>query len=238
MLLYFVRHGDPIYNPDSLTPLGHRQAEAVAKRLAVHGIDRIFSSTSTRAIQTAEPTSEICKKEITLLDWCNEGHAWNEFAIPIDEKRNTWIFQHPTVAPLLNQRSVFALGEDWHTHPDLAPYHLGDGMARVSREADAFLASLGYTHDRERMVYVCTAPQSERVALFAHQGFGMMFLSAVLDIPYPVLIQRFDLSHSSVTVLYFAESGESCVPKVLTLSNDSHIYRDGLPTRFCNDLLI
>ena len=29
MLLYIVRHGDPIYQPDSLTPLGERQAEAI-----------------------------------------------------------------------------------------------------------------------------------------------------------------------------------------------------------------
>ena len=33
MIFFYVRHGDPIYNPDSLTPLGERQAEAVAKRL-------------------------------------------------------------------------------------------------------------------------------------------------------------------------------------------------------------
>lgn len=42
MLLFYIRHGDPIYKPDSLTPLGHRQAEAVAKRLSLYGIDRIF----------------------------------------------------------------------------------------------------------------------------------------------------------------------------------------------------
>ena len=32
MLLFIVRHGDPIYNPDSLTPKGHLQAQALAKR--------------------------------------------------------------------------------------------------------------------------------------------------------------------------------------------------------------
>lgn len=35
MLFFYIRHGDPIYNPDSLTPLGRRQAEALGKRLAV-----------------------------------------------------------------------------------------------------------------------------------------------------------------------------------------------------------
>ena len=41
MLLFYIRHGDPIYNPDSLTPLGHRQAESVAKRLSMFGIDEM-----------------------------------------------------------------------------------------------------------------------------------------------------------------------------------------------------
>lgn len=48
MLFYFIRHGDPIYDPDSLTPLGHKQAEALAKRLCVYGLDEIYTSTSNR----------------------------------------------------------------------------------------------------------------------------------------------------------------------------------------------
>ena len=63
MLLFYIRHGEPIYNPDMLTPLGKRQADAIAKRLSLYGIDKIYSSTSNRAIETAEPTCEILKKE-------------------------------------------------------------------------------------------------------------------------------------------------------------------------------
>ena len=29
MKLYFIRHGQPIYDPDSLTPLGEEQAKAL-----------------------------------------------------------------------------------------------------------------------------------------------------------------------------------------------------------------
>ena len=93
MLFYYVRHGDPIYNPDSLTPLGSRQAEAVAKRLALYGVDKIFSSTSNRAIMTATPTSKLLKKEIVPLDFANEGHIWSEFTVTKNEKTE-WIFQN------------------------------------------------------------------------------------------------------------------------------------------------
>ncbi len=62
MLLYYIRHGDPIYDPDSLTPLGERQEEALAKRIANYGIDQIYASTSNRAYRTAFLLAELTKK--------------------------------------------------------------------------------------------------------------------------------------------------------------------------------
>ncbi|MBO6263170.1 MAG: histidine phosphatase family protein [Clostridia bacterium] len=44
MILYYIRHGDPIYDPDSLTELGHKQAEALANRFALYGLDEIYCS--------------------------------------------------------------------------------------------------------------------------------------------------------------------------------------------------
>ena len=64
MLFFYIRHGEPIYTPDSLTPLGEKQAQAVAKRLSVYGVDKVFSSTSNRAIMTAQPTCEILGKKL------------------------------------------------------------------------------------------------------------------------------------------------------------------------------
>ena len=110
MLFFYIRHGDPIYDPDSLTPLGRRQAEAVAKRLALYGIDRIYASTSDRAIETAKPTCEILKKEMTLVDFANEGHAWHEFAKPYKDGRR-WPFHHPDIKPILAKSSVLTLGK-------------------------------------------------------------------------------------------------------------------------------
>jgi len=62
MRLYFIRHGQPIYDPDSLTPLGHEQAKALSKRFLNLGLNKVYSSTSTRAIQTAQPTCDLLGK--------------------------------------------------------------------------------------------------------------------------------------------------------------------------------
>lgn len=235
MLFFYVRHGDPIYNPDSLTPLGRRQAEAVAKRFALYGVDKIFSSTSNRAIETATPTCEILKKEMTLVDFANEGHAWNELTFE-NESDKKWLFQHETARPLFTSAEVRESGFKWYEHPEFKEYNYKKGMSRITSETDKFFADLGYEHIPFTGKYKVTKPNDERVALFAHQGFGLAFLSAVLNIPYPVICSHFDMTHTGITVINFAEQDGFSIPKVLTLSNDSHIYKEGLPTNYQNIL--
>lgn len=79
MLLFIVRHGDPIYNPDSLTPKGHLQAKALAKRFGMHGLDKIYASPLIRAQQTAQPTAELLGLPIEIEEWTSESLAANSF---------------------------------------------------------------------------------------------------------------------------------------------------------------
>ena len=237
MLFFYIRHGDPVYNPDSLTPLGARQAEALAKRLARYGIDEIYSSTSQRAKDTAKPTCEMLKKEIIELDWCNEKYAWNEFAVANDEEKKNWSFWVPKYRKIFCKKEVKDLRNNWYDAPDFAGANFKDGIIRIGQEADAFFEKLGYVHNRKEEFYIPEMPNEKRVALFAHQGFGISFLSSVLDIPYPEFSLRFDLSYSSMTVIEFKDVDGIVIPRVLTLSNDSHIYSENLPTKYNNEIL-
>lgn len=74
MLLYIVRHADPIYETDSLTERGKLQAKAVAKRLRKAGIERIFSSPLGRAKETAEYTCKLLKLDKRIEEWTHEIH--------------------------------------------------------------------------------------------------------------------------------------------------------------------
>lgn len=234
MLLYYIRHGDPIYNPDSLTPLGERQAEALAKRLALYGIDEIYSSTSNRAIMTAKPTSELTGKEIKLLDFANESHAWERLTIPIesDPTKKTWLFHSKKAIKLFNSVDIRKLGDEWYRHPELKEYGYGDGIKLFYEEIDSFMEGLGYEHERYSGKYKVKQSNNKRIALFAHQGFFTAFLSVLLDLPYPMLSTHFDTTHTGMTVINFTEFDGYAFPNVLTLSSDSHIYREGLPTHY------
>ena len=235
MLFYYIRHGDPIYDPDSLTPLGICQAEALAKRLSIYGLDKIYSSTSNRAIMTAKPTCESLKIEPILLDFANEGYAWTDFSVEkADGSGSVWLFQNTRSIDIFNSKDIRDLGDRWYEHPEFAEYHYQKGINRIYNEVDSFFEKLGFEHIRYTGKYKVKKPNDQRVALFAHQGFGLAFLSCLLDIPYPMFCSHFDMCHTGVTVIEFCEHDAFCVPKMLTLSLDSHLYREGLPTKYNN----
>ena len=233
MILYYIRHGDPIYDPNQLTPLGERQAEAVAKRLAVHGIDQIYSSPSNRARQTAEPLCQITKKEPQILEWSDETRHYQEMAQD-DINGKQWPFRHSVYRNLLNSQEVRDLGQRWYTHPAFADIGVGSAIERIQHETDAFLESLGYEHDLKNNCYHQLRKNNDRIAFFAHEGVGVSIMSCMLDIPYPIVSTHFDMTHTGVTVINFEEKFGSVIPMVLTYSNDSHLYREGLPTKHQN----
>ena len=236
MILFYIRHGDPIYSPDELTPLGRRQAESVAKRLCMFGVDEIYSSTSTRAMQTAQPTCELMKKEMITLDWMHESYAHKEMSIPVEGAKSTWCWAHPQYSQILASREVRSMGDLWHEHPSLKEFELDRCPKRIGHEMDLWLASLGFEHDREKGMYKVTTDNThKRIALFAHEGAGKAFMSELLDIPFPYYAAHFEMKHTGMTAIYFDE-GYSVKfdgyarARVMTLSNDSHLFRDGLPT--------
>ncbi len=235
MLLFYVRHGDPIYNPDSLTELGQKQAEALVSRMKRCNPEKIYASSSNRAIMTAKPTADALGKEIEILDWCNEAYSWKALYYTGTNGSGDWIFRHRESRPVLVSDEVRKLDREWYKHPlfDKMPW-LEDEMRRMRREVDGFMLSLGYRHEGNG--YIAEAPKYDRVALFAHQGFGLEFLSTLLDIPYSQFATRFDIGHSNVTVIKFDNDG-FVVPTVLQHSNDSHIFASDMETKYHNEIL-
>ena len=100
-----------------------------------------------------------------------------------------------------------------------------------------FLVFLVKRDNRRHYAIVIAVEKSndKRVALFAHEGAGKAFMSELLDIPFPYYAAHFEMKHTGMTAIYFDE-GYSVKfdgyarARVMTLSNDSHLFRDGLPT--------
>ena len=145
MLFFLIRHGDPIYDPDSLTPLGHRQAEALAKRLALYGLDEVYTSTSNRAKLTAKPACELLHLEPKQLDFANEAHTWADLTVEREDGKPgvTWMFYNKRTVALLNSKEIRELGDRWYDHPDLVAHHYTKGIDRIYDASDEFFAGFG-----------------------------------------------------------------------------------------------
>ncbi len=236
MLLYIIRHGDPIYDPDSLTPKGHLQAAAVGKRLARNGIDRIYSSPMIRAQQTAQPLGELLHLPVEIEEWTSEALAWADFAVDVGDW-HTWYWRHP-LEELVNDETI-GVRDEWYNIPVLkkdAPA-LKRGMERISRESDAFLARLGYR--REGALYRVERPNDERVAVFCHEGFSKSWTAHLMSVPPHLYTAEYEITHTGIVIMEFPnnESGWTR-PRCLAWSDTSHIYAEGLPMQFINEIYI
>ena len=135
---------------------------------------------------------------------------------------------------LFADTSVISLGHNWFEHKDLTNYK--KGVDRIAKVTYDFFKELGYEHIRGTGKYKVIEPNDDRVAFFAHAGFGLAFFSEILDIPYPVFVNHFDMCPTGMTVIEFKEENGFAIPKVLMLSSDSHLYREGLPLKYNDEI--
>ena len=233
MLLYIVRHGEPIYGPDTLTELGREQARAVADRFAIHGLDRIYSSPQGRARETAQPTADRLGLDVTILPWTRE--IWPELALPQPDGSLRFAMGLP--GSCLRSEENHDLGEKWHEMEVLKPIEAKKAYEEIVVEnSDILLRSLGYEREREG-VYKILHENNERIALFCHGGFTLTWLPHLLAIPPHLFWASFAVTHTGVTLIEFNDdgTGHAC-PKCLFFGDMAHILQSGLPYLYNNEM--
>ena len=232
MILYIVRHGEPIYGPDTLTELGRRQAEALVRRFERSGLDRIFSSPMGRARETAQPTADALDLPVKIEPWMRE--IWPELALPRPDGSLSFVIDMP--ADQLRSPENRERYADWYDMPALKSIQSRQAWARVERYSDDFLRRLGCRRVSPG-VYGAEKPCEERVAVFCHAGFGITWLAHLLGIPPHLAWASFYMTHTGVTVVRFTPNPSGLItPRCLCLSDMSHLLESGLPYRYNNVL--
>ncbi len=234
MLLYIVRHGDPIYSTDSLTERGQKQAEAVAKRLADAGVNRIFSSPMGRARMTAEPTCKLLGLEYTIEDWSHEIQGERLTPFPdgkmksITMLQNTYFRENGNV-DLPYERSYECQG--------INQSDMKTAVERIEAGGRDFLERLGYRE--ENGVYRILRENDDKVALFCHAAMGRAWISTLLHIPLHIMWSSFAYTHTGVTVIEFANNKNGfTAPRCRCFSDMSHLFAEGLDMTHDNDVKI
>lgn len=230
MLLYIIRHGDPIYETDTLTPRGFLQAEAVGKRMYDAKIDRIFSSPMGRAKDTAEPACRLLGLEKQIEPWAHEIGDERLTPFPdgklksITALQNTYYRENGNI-DLPYDKSFECTG--------ICESNMKSAVEYIEKNGNDFLKRLGYKE--ENGVYRILQPNEEKVALFCHAAFARAWISVLLHIPLHIMWSSFEYTHTGVTVIEFENNPDGfTAPRCLCYSDMSHLHRENLDTIYNN----
>ncbi|GIQ67637.1 histidine phosphatase family protein [Xylanibacillus composti] len=223
MRLYIIRHAEPDNPRQTITEQGHREAEALSRRMERLEPDKLYVSPLARAIHTLRYTADKLGKQAETLEWIQEiphekllvqpWGALSPWDIPGEKLRG------PGNPPTL---------ETWGQFPELASFDAAGIYRHIQSESDQWLAKLGYVRDGGR--YRIARANRDRIAVFCHNGFALTWLAHLLDIPLHLMWSGFWLPPSSVTTVLFDERSDSwAVPRCIGMADVSHLYEAGIP---------
>lgn len=193
MKLYIIRHADPDYAADSLTPRGWQEARLLAQRLARIPAAGYYVSPLGRAQATASLTLQAVGAQAQTRDWLREFSGWTVDEAS-GERRIPWDFLPQQWTP--DKRYY---DRDRWGGPLLHRGTVRREYRRVCAGLDELLAAHGY--QRSGQCYRAVRPNEDTVMLFCHFGVECVLLSHLCGISPMVLWHQFVALPSSVTVL-------------------------------------
>lgn len=223
MKILFIRHGDPDYEHDSLTPKGWKEAELLADRLVKLKVRDFYCSPLGRARDTAGVTLNRLHRTATVFDWLQE------FPVRIldpenGERRIAWDLMpsYWTTRPKLYDK------DNWYLDPVMKTGNSEETFRGVTKGIDDLLEQYGYR--RNCAFYNTDGGNEDTVVIFCHLGVELAMLSHLLGIAAPVLWQGFFVAPTSVTILATEERRKGEVYfRCKALGDTSHLYKGDEP---------
>lgn len=228
MRLYLIRHADPDYPNNTITPAGHLEAQALAIRMKKLGLDFIYASPLGRAVHTAQYTADALNLKPEIAPWTAE--LGPECALTFQDHGTLAAWDTP--GELIRETAPYVHHENWHEHDLFKPNPcLKSTFTRIGQDSDAFLTRHGYERQGGRYK-ILNGGNRHKIALFCHGGFGLWFLAHLLELPLPLVWAGFHLPPSSVTTILFDERSKRwAVPRCTGVGDVSHLYAANLPTQ-------
>lgn len=232
MKLLIIRHCDPDYSIDGLTPKGYKEVELLTKRLARENIDHLYCSPLGRARLTAEPTAKLLNKEPIIADWAREFFYCTVKPDYMKEPDCCW----DILPEYLKSRNEIYDPEDWKSVDFVKESQVPQAYDKVIESFDAFLADHGY--ERDGNCYRVTRSNHETVALVCHFGITAVLMSRLLNCSPYSLWQNCVTAPSSVTTFFTEERRNGIASfRCCGMGDVSHLYAGNEPlsfhARFC-----
>lgn len=217
MRIIFVRHGHPNYDLDCLTSLGHGHGEAVAERLKNEPIEKIFSSTCGRAMETAEHIDKNFGLGVEGLEFMREIKWGSADGSPVYENGHPWLN-----SDYLVEKGKDLLDKEWRESEQYRNNRMIASGDELGKGLDQWLETLGYT--REGDYYRVGEVRYGTVVLVSHGGASSAALARLFNLPLPFVCSAICPDYTAVTVVAFSEKkGALVAPKFEIVNDARHI---------------
>lgn len=229
MRILIIRHGDPCYNPDTLTEKGNREAALLADFLSKEKIDAIYSSPLGRAYETCLYTANRLNITPVVKPWLRE------FDYPVymnGEKRLAWDF----LPEYLEEHPELYDRKQWLTSEIMQTGEIAKRYQEATQGLDDILRNHGY--ERNGRFYRVLHENRDTIAFFCHFGAECILLSHLCNMSPSVLMHHFVALPTSVTTLYSEERREGkALFRCTSFGSTTHLYVGNEPpsfaARFC-----
>lgn len=230
MEILIIRHGDPDYVKDSLTPDGVKEAQLLAERLSKIKIDAAYCSPMGRAQKTASYVLEKTNMQSETLDWLHEfkGTVKNGLL----SKTNCWD-RMPSYWTAIDDYYSY---DSWHNVELMKKGGVYKEYKKVCDGVDELLKKHGYVHNGR--LFDVVHENSDRIVLFCHFGVEAVILSHIFSISPMILWHNFRALPSSVTRIVTEEREKGkAIFTCLEFGSLSHLYsgdqEPSFQARFC-----
>lgn len=181
MRILLIRHAEPDYTVDGLTPKGKTEAELLSRRMVKYDVRDFYTSPLGRAKETAAYTLEKLGREAETLPWLREFRG--SYPDPETGKRRivAWDVK-PRIWTAFS--GVTEIGT-WCDAPAFAGGDVKEIWQETTAGVDELLGRYGYV--KEGPVWKCENNEDFTIALFCHFGISMAILGYLTDVSPMVL---------------------------------------------------
>ena len=219
MRILIIRHGDPNYAIDGLTPKGEREVKCLTERLLKEDIDHIYCSIYGRAKLTIKPYLDTTGKDCEYCDWLKEFGSYPVRLPYLEGEDCCW----DIMPEYMNTLTNIYHPTKWREEQFIKDSTVANGYEYVAKNLDSILLKHGYRRDGYN--YKVERSNHDTIVLVCHFGLTAILLSHLFNCsPYTIWQHTFT-APTAVTTLYTEERADGIASiRASSIGDISHLY--------------
>lgn len=208
MTLYLIRHAEPDYENDTLTPYGISQAKKLAQWFKDIKLDQLCYSDSNRNRLTASFIEKECNIFSRKVEW-GDSNRKNEKPL------SPWKIKDR----IIKETESIPDNDEWKNIPEFKNCNVIQNIEKHCRQFDEFLLSAGFKH--ENKLFKVIKNDDQNIAVVCHGGAIAVILSHLLNISFFQLITHVEFQPASVTKIELSGAENTYITSKLIYLNQN-----------------